>query len=122
VIDPAGADNEPDGPLMRTLRWLSPVRHAIEALCLTELKDVPFTKPHRGLVGALASSPQMGALAGIRSGNEVLEKLGVPERLAQPMLGLGALGVLHLAAGLVALIATAPRFARTESQVASSGP
>ena len=115
VIDPAGADNESDGLLMRTLRMLSPVRHAIEALCLAELKDVPLAKPKGGgMLKAIADGPQMGALAGVRSGNEVLKKLGIEKRFIQPMNRLAALGVAHLAAGLVALIVTAPRFARMQ--------
>lgn len=116
VIDPAGADAESDGALMSTLRTLSPIRHAIEALCLAELKDVRFAKSSGGkgpgFMRALADAPKLGALAGVRNGNEVLERLGVPENFSAPMVGLGSLGALHLLAGLVALIATAPRFAR----------
>jgi hypothetical protein len=112
VIDPAGADSEPDGVFMRALRMLSPVRHAIEALCLCELKDVSFAKPKGGKLSSLMAGPSMGALAGVRSGNEVLDKLGVAEAFAQPMRALAMLCAAHLGAGLLALIATAPRFAR----------
>ena len=124
VIDPAGADSEPDGALMRTLRALSPVRHAIEAVCLAELRDVHFAKPKgtpglgalAGAVGGGGGGPSMGALAGVWSGNDVLQKLGVARSFAQPMRALGTLAALHLAAGLLALVATAPRFARTQTR------
>ena len=42
-----------------------------------------------------------------------LDKLGVAPTFAQPMWALGTLALLHLGAGLLALIATAPRFERT---------
>jgi len=113
VIDPAGASSEPDGPLMRTLRLLSPVRHAIEALCLSELKDVPFKKA-KGLFSAIAQGPSMGALAGVRSGNDVLDKLGIVSSFASPVKYLLALGAFHLAGSALALIFAAPRFARTK--------
>jgi len=116
VIDPAGASSEPDGFLMRTLRQLSPVRHAINALCISELKDLELAKKKGGFLRQLADAPQMGALAGIRSGNEVLDKLGILTSFEEPLKCLGLLAGLHLAASAAALIMAAPRFAKVQQE------
>ena len=116
VIDPAGAENEKQTRLMRILRALSPVRHGINALCLAELKDVTFAPSSTGgVVDALKNGPSMGALAGVRSGNDVLERLGTPRTYRQPMTHLCAVCAMHLAAGLAALVLTAPRFAASHT-------
>ena len=112
VIDPAGAANERDSPLMRALRLLSPVRHAIEGLCLAELKDLPFARRRGGFLAG--AQIQMGALAGVRSGNDVLDKLGIFKHFSEPLRLLGILGAGHLVASAIALILAAPRFARTQ--------
>ena len=114
VIDPAGAGSEPDGVMMRTLRLMSPVRHAIEALCLTELKDLPFARMKGGWIKQIAEGPKMGGLAGVHSGNDVLEKLGILTEFTETLSMLATLALLHLLAAAVALIVAAPRFARAQ--------
>lgn len=56
----------------------------------------------------------MGALAVIKSGNDVLRKLGVVRSLSQAAHNLALLGVGHLAISAVALILATPRFAQTQ--------
>jgi len=113
VIDPAGAGSEPDGPLMRALRFLSPVRHAINALCHAELKDCPLGKT-KGFLSKIKEGPSMGALAGVTSGNDVLDKLGILGSFYEPVKNIAFLAVLHLTGSAVALILASPRFAKVK--------
>ena len=108
IINPSGAGAgaapgaPPPAPLWRLARALSPIRWAIEALCVGEFEGME--------IDAKASRlPQMGGLALVSSGDMVLERLGVPRDAARPLRRLAALSVAHAAAAALFLVATAPR-------------
>ena len=71
VINPAGAASG-DSPsrVVAALERTSVIRHAIEALIVSELDGVTLARSAK-------DAPRMGGLALVRTGREVLERLGV---------------------------------------------
>ena len=55
-----------------------------------------------------------GPCAGVRNGDEVLDKLGITKSFSDAVRLLAFLGVGHLAASAIALVVAAPRFARVQ--------
>ncbi|CAK0902459.1 unnamed protein product [Prorocentrum cordatum] len=108
VIDPAGTTAQQPLLVMRGMQLLSPIRHAIEGLCVLELKGTR-------LAFSAADAPRMGGLALVRTGDEVLMRLGIVSSFDVCMRWLGALACLHLLGAAVALVLTRPRFARARS-------
>lgn len=108
VIDPAGTTAEQHLLVMRGMQLLSPIRHAIEALCILELKGTR-------LALSAADAPRMGGLALVRTGDEVLSRLGIVSSFDGCVRWLVALAYLHLLGAVVALMLTRPRFARARS-------
>merc|ERR1712194_209664 len=108
VIDPAGTTAAQPILIMRGLQVISPIRHTIEALCILELKG-------KSLAFSALDAPRMGGLALVRTGDEVLARLGVVSSFDECMRWLAVLFYFHLLAAVVALILTRPRFARARS-------
>ena len=96
VINPAGAASG-DSPsrVMAALERTSVIRHAIEALIVSELDGVTLARSAK-------DAPRMGGLALVRTGREVLERLGVFDGYADAMRKMGVLAGVHLlVAGIV---------------------
>jgi len=77
VINPSGVDSINQQP--RFLKWLklfSPIKWAIEALCIAEYRDMIFAK-NRSFRRKFRDLPRMGALAMVQDGNQVLDALGL---------------------------------------------
>uniref|UniRef100_A0A7S1S091 ABC-2 type transporter transmembrane domain-containing protein n=1 Tax=Alexandrium catenella TaxID=2925 RepID=A0A7S1S091_ALECA len=106
VIDPAGQAGNDPGSVIQLLRYLSPIRHGIEALCVAELEGMTLAR-------SAADAPRMGGLALIRTGDEVLRRLDVTSSFDGCMRWLAGLACLHLAAAALALKVTRPQFSRT---------
>ena len=95
VINPAGAASG-DSPsrVMAALERTSVIRHAIEALIVSELDGVTLARSAK-------DAPRMGGLALVRTGREVLERLGVFDGYADAMRKMGVLAGVHLLVGVV---------------------
>eukprot|EP00928_Gymnodinium_smaydae_P036721 TRINITY_DN25624_c0_g2_i1.p1 TRINITY_DN25624_c0_g2~~TRINITY_DN25624_c0_g2_i1.p1 ORF type:complete len:677 (+),score=144.95 TRINITY_DN25624_c0_g2_i1:33-2033(+) len=104
VIDPAGTAAREPFAGMQLLRSFSPVRHAIEALCIAELKGMRLARN-------AADAPRMGGLALVQSGDEVLRRLDIFGTFESCIMRLIVLAVLHFCAAALALTLTRPRFA-----------
>lgn len=113
VIDPAGQSAQQPLAVMRALRGLSPIRHAIEALCISELGGMRLARN-------AADAPRMGGLALVRSGDEVLRRLEIVGTFEGGLLRLAALTALHLAIAAVALVAARPRSSRGTAGTATA--
>ena len=76
VINPSGValDNPPPA-IIQTLKRISPIAHAVKAVCLAEYRGMEF---QRSKGKALAKElPKMGGLALVKNGDQVLEELGL---------------------------------------------
>ena len=94
VINPAGAaSGGSPSRVMAILERTSVIRHAIEALIVSEL-DVTLARSAK-------DAPRMGGLALVRTGREVLERLGVFDGYADAMRKMGVLAGVHLLVGVV---------------------
>eukprot|EP00439_Symbiodinium_sp_Y106_P052164 s3822_g6.t6 len=102
VIDPAGQVGHSANQFMELLHGLSPIRYAIEALCVAELRGLDLAR-------SAADAPRMGGLALVRSGDEVLRRLGVTNDFEMSVDWLLRLSALHLlaAAALFAKVGSA---------------
>ena len=86
VINPSGVDPNETPPLVvQGLKQISPIAHAVKAVCLAEYTGMEFDYPHanknafsRGQA-LLRDLPKMGALALVKNGKEVLYELGLGE-------------------------------------------
>lgn len=101
VIDPAGQVGHSANQFMELLHGLSPIRYAIEALCVAELRGLDLAR-------SAADAPRMGGLALVRSGDEVLRRLGVTNDFEMCVDWLLRLSALHLLVAAVALAVNAP--------------
>lgn len=104
VIDPAGQVGHSAGQLMEMMHTLSPIRYAIEALCTAELGGLDLAR-------SAADAPRMGGLALVKSGDEVLRRLGVTNNFETSAEWLLRLSALHLVIAAIAL-ATQPQVAQ----------
>jgi len=102
VIDPAGQAAQQPSAAMRGLRMLSPIRHAIEGLCVAELGGLRLARN-------AADAPRMGGLALVATGDEVLRRLEVFSSFEQSLGLLVALVFLHLAVAAMLLAVGGPR-------------
>ena len=94
VINPAGVASG-DGPsrVMAALERTSVIRHAIEALIVSEL-DVTLARSAK-------DAPRMGGARVGAHGIEVLERLGVFDGYGDAMRKMGVLAGVHLLVGMV---------------------
>ena len=77
ILNPAGAaDAKPPSAAMSAVSHASPIKWSVRALCCAELRGLELTP------SSLASVPRMGGLALVRSGDEVLERLGLAQSTA----------------------------------------
>lgn len=113
VIDPAGQAARAPGLVMGLMRSLSPIRAAIEALCVAELGG-------QTLARSAADAPRMGGLALVRTGDEVLQRLGIEYTFGGAAWHLLRLTALHLLLGAIALWCSGPRFASSASSKPSA--
>eukprot|EP00931_Biecheleriopsis_adriatica_P042003 TRINITY_DN23943_c0_g1_i1.p1 TRINITY_DN23943_c0_g1~~TRINITY_DN23943_c0_g1_i1.p1 ORF type:complete len:639 (+),score=121.00 TRINITY_DN23943_c0_g1_i1:30-1946(+) len=109
VIDPAGAAAQQPGRVMQMLQHLSPIRYAIEALCVAELGGMDLAR-------SAADAPRMGGLALVRTGDEVLRRLGIHSNFHDCMAWLVRLSCLHLLAAAAALALGQPGKASGKKQ------
>ena len=78
VINPSGVDaNDPPPAIIQWLKTASPIKWTIEALCVSEFRDMEFADTDRKRWQALRDLPKMGGLALVKNGNQVLEALGL---------------------------------------------
>jgi ABC-2 type transporter len=77
VINPSGVRaNETPSVVVDSLKRLSPIASAIQAVVLGEFRGMVFQRPkQRG--GWVQDLPKMGALALVQNGEQVLEELGL---------------------------------------------
>jgi len=84
IINPSGVDASAKTPLLiKALQQISPIRLAIEALCITEFKGMEFDDGKgRWRLGGwrLKDLPRMGGLALVQNGDQVLDALGLADR------------------------------------------
>jgi len=84
IINPSGVDANAKAPLLiKALQQISPIKLAIEALCIAEFKGMEFDdgKGTRwGLGRRLKDLPRMGGLALVKNGDQVLDALGLADR------------------------------------------
>merc|ERR1712008_5331 len=112
IIDPAGDSAPPPIGIMLALRRISPIRYAIEALCIAELRGMHLARH-------ATDAPRMGGLALVQTGDEVLRRLGIGGEFGEKLFALLLLACTPLLAAVVALVLGRPRFAKTA--VAVSG-
>jgi len=80
VINPSGVDiNDPPPSFIQWLKSISPIKWTIEALCVSEFRDMEFAETDRKRWQALRDLPKMGGLALVKNGNQVLEALGLSD-------------------------------------------
>lgn len=89
VIDPAGQAGHSSNQFMEMMQSLSPIRYAIEALCVAELGGLDLAR-------SAADAPRMGGLALVASGNEVLRRLDIHNSFEVSSEWLVRLSALHL--------------------------
>jgi len=84
IINPSGVDASAKTPiLIKALQQISPIKLAIEALCIAEFKGMEFDdgKGRWRLSGwRLKDLPRMGGLALVQNGDQVLDALGLADR------------------------------------------
>lgn len=75
IINPSGVDPSTKTPLIiQSLKKVSPVGMAIEALCIAEYSGMDFAE---GGKWRLSDLPRMGGLALVRNGDQVIDALGL---------------------------------------------
>lgn len=114
VINPSGVDvvNEPPSPFVHWLKQISPIKWAIEALCIAEYKGMTFAKTNKGKFWGL---PKMGAFALVKDGEQVLEAIGLGGKsLESVMKSLAILSGINLCIAVVGLVQTRTNFIETK--------
>ena len=92
---------------MSAVSHASPIKWSVRALCCAELRGLELAP------SSLASVPRMGGLALVRSGDEVLERLGLAQSTAGASLHhLALVTAAECAVALVGMAVTTPQFER----------
>jgi len=116
IINPAGATKNGNASMpwfLRLLKHASPIRWAIESLCCAEF---------RGLKLSRTGGPSMGALALVKSGDQVLEALGLgSQEWINGMKELTKLGGIELLVSIVAQYFFQPVKARVVAEARDGG-
>ncbi|KAL1503969.1 hypothetical protein AB1Y20_010385 [Prymnesium parvum] len=104
VINPAGVDpTRPPPRVLRLLSHASPIKWSVRQLCCLELRGMKLSRSAR-------NAPRMGGLALVKSGDEVLERLGLAhESAAHCVRAQLSLLAVELALALCGLQLTQPR-------------
>ena len=113
VINPSGVDSTIIQPIyIQFLKLISPIRWAIEGLCISEYKGMEFSRKGYGLFKTIASdAPKMGAMAMVQNGDQVLNALGLQESTwEQSMHMLGRLTGANILISLLGLKFCGPSF------------
>lgn len=107
IINPAGtADTKPPSAGVRLVAHASPIKWAIRALVCAELRGLELDER------SLRDAPRMGGLALVKSGDEVLSRLGLGETTsAACCVRLARVLAAELALAYAALRLARPRFA-----------
>lgn len=80
IINPSGVDVNAKTPsLIKFLQQISPIKLAIEALCIAEFKGMDFDDGHRRW-RRIRDLPRMGGLALVQNGDQVLDALGLADK------------------------------------------
>jgi hypothetical protein len=80
IINPSGVDKmRPPPQFLQYLKSASPIKWAVEALCIAEYSGMEFEieKNARWPWQRFSDLPKLGGLAMVRNGNQVLEALGL---------------------------------------------
>jgi len=119
IINPSGVNaDEPPPQLVQYLKTVSPIKWAIEALCVSEFRDMEFAKTKRGLWRRVLDLPRMGAFAMVQDGNQVLDALGLADATyEQIMRSLTILTCANLFISLVGLTFFRPTFVEARDTV-----
>lgn len=117
IINPGGVDpNESQSRFVEWLRLVSPIRWAIEALCVAEYRGMEFAKPKKGFFRTLVNdAPRMGGLALVQNGDQVLDALGLTDRTWEDsMWALAKLTGANLIFSLLGLSFCGPSFVNSK--------
>jgi hypothetical protein len=110
VISPAGTAKKPPSPVMRAVALTSPIKWVIRSVLCSELRGMRLVR------STLSGGPRMGGLALVRSGDQVLERLGLKDETAAHASGrLGVLTGAYLLAALIGQQLARPRFQTLKS-------
>lgn len=105
IVNPSGtAATKPPSALVRALANASPLKWAIRALCVGELRGLKLD------AGSLKDAPRVGALALVQSGDEVLDRLGLRETPRQCGVRLMQLLATECAVAAIGLWLMRPRY------------
>ena len=113
IINPSGVDNEPDPTFIRWLKLASPIKWAIEALCIAEYKGMDFAPGKRRWLGIFKvfENPRMGAYALVRNGDQVLDAIGLTGATYESHIkSLATLTGINLLISLFGLTFCGPKF------------
>lgn len=114
VINPSGVDTTDVQPiLIRLFKLASPIKWAVEALCVAEYRGMEFAKQsRRGMFRTLVNdAPKMGGLALVQNGDQVLDALGLGNiTWESSMKALGKLTGINLLISLIGLTFCGPSF------------
>jgi len=117
IINPGGVDL--DNPSPRIIEWMklaSPIKWAIEALCVAEFRDMEFSEEGKPGSWRFQDLPKMGALALVQNGNQVLEALGLGDKkYIDLMKSLAFLSATNLLVSWFGLQFMSPYFIETNS-------
>ena len=79
IINPSGVDSAKDPPrLVSFLQQASPIKWAIEAMCVAEYKGMDL-REGSSQWGRIRDLPKMGAFSMVQNGDQILEALGLQE-------------------------------------------
>ena len=118
VINPSGLSDadEPEPGFIRFIKFASPIRWAIEALCIAEYTGMEFAPDtqRRGWFGNVIKvfqNPRMGALALVQNGGQVLDAIGLTGATYEShMKNLAILTGINLLITLFGLTFCGPKF------------
>mmetsp|Transcript_23477 Transcript_23477/g.54549 ORF Transcript_23477/g.54549 Transcript_23477/m.54549 type:complete len:197 (-) Transcript_23477:1163-1753(-) len=111
IINPSGVDTSAAPPplLLRWLKWISPIKWAIEGACVGEFKGLELLPGKK----RLRDLPKMGAFSMVRNGDQVLQQLGLEGvELSDVYKNLALLSVANLFVSWIGLEMTARRRGR----------
>eukprot|EP00550_Attheya_septentrionalis_P000790 CAMPEP_0198289818 /NCGR_PEP_ID=MMETSP1449-20131203/7884_1 /TAXON_ID=420275 /ORGANISM="Attheya septentrionalis, Strain CCMP2084" /LENGTH=706 /DNA_ID=CAMNT_0043988211 /DNA_START=248 /DNA_END=2368 /DNA_ORIENTATION=+ len=104
VINPSGVDlNDPPPFFVQWIKLASPIKWAIEALCVAEFNGMEFGGASQGQpwwrksIQSFQDLPKMGAFAFVENGNQILEALGLASKTYMGLMkGLAVLSASNL--------------------------
>ena len=100
---------------LRALAAISPIRWAIDALCISELRGMNFER------GSIGEAPKIGALAMVTTGDQVLSKLGLENRTyRQAMMNLARILAAEVSVAILGLAFQRPNFLRPTAATATA--